>query len=173
MMLFQAVMKFLSRSKFSLLRKWSIVHRCLVWIVRSLFTSAFHLWLWDCAFDPHIGLMTVMHVKSLSTLYQKSAGGVFSGYSSFLPQGMLTGWVGISPLTDPSIVIGSDMSHKVAASTICCQRRPSTGSGWAASFAIQLSSQLQVKSGSSVHFVFLMDVNEWTRTQKYRVALQK
>jgi hypothetical protein len=27
-----------------------------------------------------------------------------TGCSGFLPQGMLTGWVGISPLTDPSPV---------------------------------------------------------------------
>jgi hypothetical protein len=33
------------------------------------------------------------YVKSQSTLYRKSWG--FSGYSGFLPQGMLTGWVGI------------------------------------------------------------------------------
>jgi hypothetical protein len=40
--------------------------------------------------------------KSQPTLYRKSW--VFSGYSGFLPQGMLTGWVGIIPLTDPSTV---------------------------------------------------------------------
>jgi hypothetical protein len=40
--------------------------------------------------------------KSQLTLYRKSW--VFSGYSGVLPQGMLTGCVGISPLTDPSTV---------------------------------------------------------------------
>jgi hypothetical protein len=30
---------------------------------------------------------------------------VFSGYSGFLPQGMLTAWVGISLQTDPSTVV--------------------------------------------------------------------
>jgi hypothetical protein len=39
--------------------------------------------------------------KSESTLYRKSW--VFTGYSGFLPQGMLTEWVGIIPLNDPSI----------------------------------------------------------------------
>jgi hypothetical protein len=38
--------------------------------------------------------------KSQSTLKVESRG-VFSGYSGSLSQGMLTGWVGIIPLTDP------------------------------------------------------------------------
>jgi hypothetical protein len=40
--------------------------------------------------------------KSQSTLCRKSW--VFSGCSGFLPQGKLTGWVRIIPLTDPSTV---------------------------------------------------------------------
>jgi hypothetical protein len=68
-------------------------------------------------------------------VYRKSW--IFSGYSGFFPQGMLTGWVGISPLTDPSTVaVLRDQT-----------RKPSTRSDWAASFAIKLGSQLQVKPG--------------------------
>ena len=40
--------------------------------------------------------------KSQSTLYRMSW--VFSGYSWVSSHRMLTGWVGIIPLTDPSIV---------------------------------------------------------------------
>jgi hypothetical protein len=43
----------------------------------------------------------------------------------------------------------SDMSHKVA--TKGALRKPSTRSGWAASFAIQFSSQLQVRMISTTH----------------------
>jgi hypothetical protein len=78
--------------------------------------------------------------KSPSTLCWKSW--VFSGCSGFLPQGKLTGWVGISPPNWPfhrSCVPWSDMSHKVA--TRGALRKPSTRSGWAASFVIELSSQ--------------------------------
>ncbi len=35
------------------------------------------------------------HANRVSQHYRKSS--VFSGYSGFLPQGMLTGWVEISP----------------------------------------------------------------------------
>ena len=43
----------------------------------------------------------------------------------------------------------SDLSHKVAARDAL--RKHSTGSGWAAFFAIQLSSQLQVRMISTPH----------------------
>jgi hypothetical protein len=69
--------------------------------------------------------------KSQSTFYWKSW--VFSEHSSFLPQGIF----------HRSCAPWSDMSHKVAARGAL--RKPSTGSGWATSIAIQLSSQLQVK----------------------------
>jgi hypothetical protein len=53
--------------------------------------------------------------KSQPTLYRKSW--VFSGCSGFLPQEMLTGWVGIIPPNWPfhrSCAPWSDMSHNVA-----------------------------------------------------------
>ena len=154
-----------------------------VWaIVRA---SAFHLCLWDCEFDRHIGIMTlrprlhgtgriwdrseirpfspvytwicpvrgsqicpvpwfscvytaetdefryrvngVLFEKSQSTLYRNSW--VFFEYSDFPAQGMLTGWFGITSLTDPSTV-----------TFFAPLEAPSSGSGWAASFPIQLSS---------------------------------
>jgi hypothetical protein len=104
------------------------------WVGFSLRTHAWHL----CE-------------KSQSMLYRKSW--VFSGYSGVLPQGMLTGWVEIIPLTDPSrdrsCAPWSDMSHKVAARGAF--RKPSTRSGWAASLVIQLSSRLQVRMISILH----------------------
>jgi hypothetical protein len=59
--------------------------------------SAFHLWV-------RFSMRTPVNLceKSQSTLHQKSW--VFSEYSGFLPQGMLTGWVGIIPQIDPSTV---------------------------------------------------------------------
>jgi hypothetical protein len=68
---------------------------------------------------------------------------VFSGM-----QGMLTGWVGIySPYSWPfhrSCTPWSGTSHKVAWARSAL-RKPSIRSGWAASFAIPLNSQLRDK----------------------------
>ena len=50
-------------------------------------TSSHH---WGHGFDPCIEPL-IARGKSLSTLYRKSW--VFSGFSGFLPQGKLTGWV--------------------------------------------------------------------------------
>jgi hypothetical protein len=99
--------------------------------------------LWD-GFRSRCRVMILMRKEPKSTLCRKSW--VFSGYSGFLPQGMLTGWVGINPPNWPfhrSCAQWSDMSHKVAARGAL--RKPLTRSGWAASFAIQLSSQLPVR----------------------------
>ena len=46
--------------------------------------------------DALSSLYKISMEKSRSTLCRKSW--VFSGSSGFLPQGMLTGWVGITPL---------------------------------------------------------------------------
>jgi hypothetical protein len=118
--------------------------------------------LWGPGFDSRYGLMTLMWKQSRSqsmpvrglcsgmsqsTLCRKSW--VSSGYSSFLPQGMLTAWVGINWPSRPnwpsqrSCAPWSDMSHKVAARGAF--RKPSTQSGWASSFVIELKSQLQVR----------------------------
>jgi hypothetical protein len=86
------------------------------------------------------------YVKSQPTLYRKS------WVLRFPPTGNVdrVGWD--YPPNWPfqrSCAPWSDMSHKVAA--IGALRRPSTRSGWAASFIIQLSSQLQVRMISTPH----------------------
>jgi hypothetical protein len=77
--------------------------------------------------------------KSQSTLYRNSC--VLSG---FLPQWVLTGWVGIILLTDSSTVAVLRDQTWIVRWLPCIDtlRKPSTRSGWAASFVIQLSSQL-------------------------------
>jgi hypothetical protein len=64
------------------------------------------------------------------------------------------GGLGLSPYNWPfhrSCTPWSDMSHKVAA--MGALRKPSTRSGWAASFVIQLSSQRQVRMISKPHLL--------------------
>jgi hypothetical protein len=47
-----------------------------------------------------VGLILRTHDTYVKRVSQRS-----TRKSRFLPQGMLTGWVGISPLTDPSTVV--------------------------------------------------------------------
>ena len=81
---------------------------------------------------------TQTYVTCVKIVGQRSAKSwVFSGYSAFFSQGMVTGWVEISSY----IVVA--LRHKVAVGGAL--RKPSTGSRWTACFLIQLSSQLHTQ----------------------------
>jgi hypothetical protein len=103
--------------------------------------SVFHLRLW--VRSSHRTNDT--YVKRVSQRsHPKSC--VFSGYSSFFPQRMLTGWVGISPLTDPSTVaVLRDQTWVIRWLPGEPLESLRLDQVWAASFAIQLRSQLQVR----------------------------
>jgi hypothetical protein len=97
-------MKFLSRSKFSLS---CICISIKVFSNNELTVSLLNFYLWDRGFDSSLHTYV-----SQSTLHRKSW--VFSGYSSFLPQGMLTGWVGnIRELTLSTVAVLRDQTWVV------------------------------------------------------------
>jgi hypothetical protein len=102
--------------------------------------SAFYLC--DRGFDSRCGPTTFMWKEYTSIRYSTESRGVFFAYPGFLSQGMLTVWVqlGLAPNWPfhRSCASWSNMSHNVAVRSTL--RKPSTRSGWLASFAIQLNS---------------------------------
>jgi hypothetical protein len=96
--------------------------------------------LWDCGFDPHIGLKILMWkelVNTLPNVWFPTTGNVDR-----------VGWD--YPLNWPStIAVHRDQTWVIRWLPECPYSEPLTRSGWAASLAIQLSSQLQVSMISS------------------------
>ena len=103
--------------------------------------SAFHLR------DPSLLRAHDTHVKrSNSILYRKSWVSSGTPVPSGSHRECWQDGLGIAPnwSSHASCAAWSDISHNVAAMRGAL-RKPSTRSGWAPSFAIQLSSQLQVR----------------------------
>jgi hypothetical protein len=96
--------------------------------------------------------------KSPSTLCRKSW--VFSVYSDFLPQGKLTGWADpFHRSCDPWWVIKWLLAEALLGSLRL---------GWAAFFAIQLGSHLQVRLISTLLYL-LLSSNQWTNPQLTKI----
>jgi hypothetical protein len=114
--------------------------------------------LWDRGFDSRFGTQD-MHVKRVSQSSTESR--VFSpGTPVSSHRECWQGGLGLAPNWPfhRSCAPWSDMSHKVAVRGAL--RKPSTRPGWAASCAIQFSSQLQVRMISTSLLTFLCSLSK-------------